>query len=154
MFSLSVPMDNVFGLGNGGYHVYVDEQNDYLVATYGSESMISRQQFWAAPESDLVYFIASWGVLSVVFFAFFLYLIVKSGAILAKSENISLLDRLALYMMLFIIFSGISQDNAGDLVWWVFLACGYGVVIKNNRVSRMMRGRSSEGVVNNSLGHV
>lgn len=75
-FAVSTMTTNLFGLGNGAYHIYAEENNARLLAQFGSELMEFDGVFWIAPESDLVYFIASWGILSVLFFTFFAYIIV------------------------------------------------------------------------------
>jgi hypothetical protein len=29
------------------------------------------------------------------------------------------------------IFMGVSQDNAGMLTWWVYMAAGFGVILRH-----------------------
>ncbi len=127
---------NLFGLGNGGYHIYVEQYQDQLLSMFGSESMIMANSFWAAPESDLVYFIASWGVFSVLFFIYFAIVLVKGTAIFNKPKEILGIEKVLLLMSFVIIFSGISQDNAGSLIWWIYMAGGSGVVLRHLRQSR------------------
>ncbi len=42
------------------------------------------------------------------------------------------------------IFMGISQDNAHSLIWWVYMAAGYGVLLRHRKWSvRVPRDRAS-----------
>lgn len=135
-FAWSAMFENIFGLGNGGYHIYVEQYQDQLVAMFGSESMIRANLFWAAPESDLVYFIASWGIVSVLFFFYFAVLLKKGAVIFHKQKGILHIEKILLLMSFVMIFSGISQDNAGSLNWWIYMAAGSGVVLRHLRQSK------------------
>lgn len=144
MFAWSAMTEYVFGLGNGGYHIYVEQYNDQLVNTFGSEYMLKFGSFWAAPESDLAYFIASWGVLSIVFFVYFAVLLTKGAALFIKSKKLFKIERIILLMSFSMVFSGISQDNAGSLIWWIYIAAGSGVIlrhIRDNKMEKVMQQR-------------
>ena len=132
-FALSTLLSNPFGLGNGGYQLFVENNNDVLVALFGSEMIVKNGLFWAAPESDLVYFIASWGVLSIVFFGFFTYFLLRSGNLLRSRDSFLPIEKTFILMSWMMIFMGISQDNAGGLIWWVYMAAGYGVTLRHQR---------------------
>ena len=82
LFALDTLVKFPLGLGNGGYHLFVEKNNDLIVSLFGSKLMTERGLFWQAPESDLVYFIASWGFLSLVFFLIVMYVIYFSVALL------------------------------------------------------------------------
>ena len=135
-FAWSAMTENIFGLGNGGYHIYVEKHNSEIVALFGSEKMIEINGFWGAPESDLVYFIASWGILSVFFFLYFVYVLIKGVDLFHNNKKLLPIEKAMLLMMFSFIFSGISQDNAGSLVWWVYMAAGSGVVLRQLRESK------------------
>jgi hypothetical protein len=146
MFAWSMMTESWLGLGNGGYHLYVLEYNDKIVSTFGSERMIERNYFWVAPESDLVYFMASWGVLSVFFFAGFVWLLARVARLLSSKVYLYPFERTVLIMSCFMIFSGISQDNSGKLIWWVYLAAGLGILIRHQRRSKFDPAASVVGV--------
>ena len=130
-FAWSAMTSNLFGLGNGGYHGFVQANNDTINAMFGSERMLEYGLFWAAPESDLVYFIASWGIFSVFFFVFFGYILVRGGRVFHRKIGLLPIERLMLLMAGAMIFMGVSQDNAGMLTWWVYLAAGFGVILRH-----------------------
>jgi hypothetical protein len=130
-FAWSVLEDNFFGLGNGAYQWYVENNNDLLVSKFGGYYNIYTNIFWPAPESDLVYFIASWGWLSAVFFIFYFMAILAGSKLLKFNYGLNNLERYFLFMMLALIFMGISEDNAGKLVWWIFMAVGSGIIIRH-----------------------
>jgi len=132
-FAWSIIIANPLGFGNGGYHVFVAENHQMLIGLFGSELMATTGLFWAAPESDLVYFIASWGGLSVIFFTFFGYILLRGGRIFHYTIGLLPIERSMLLMTGIMIFMGISQDNAGELIWWVFMAAGYGVILRYRR---------------------
>ena len=135
-FSWSYMLENIFGLGNGGYHIYVEQHHDQLVAMFGSEQMIQGNYFWVAPESDLAYFIASWGIVSVLFFFYFAVLLKKGAVIFHKQKGILHIEKILLLLSFVMIFSGISQDNAGGLIWWIYMAAGSSVVLRHLRQSK------------------
>jgi hypothetical protein len=137
-FAWSAFSENIFGLGNGGYHIYVEQYQSQLIAIFGSESMIQTNLFWAAPESDLVYFIASWGILSILFFFYFLVILKKGAVIFHKQKEILHIDKILLLMSFLMIFSGISQDNASSLSWWIYIAAGSGVVLRHLHQSKLV----------------
>ena len=130
-FAWITMLSRPLGLGNGGYHVFVAENHDMLIGLFGSKLMAKIGLFWAAPESDLVYFIASWGVFSVLFFAFFGYILLRGGRIFHRAIGLLPIERAMLLMVGIIIFMGISQDNAGELIWWVYMGAGYGVILRH-----------------------
>ncbi len=137
-FSLSTIGTNPFGLGNGGYAVYVEKYNKLLLHSFasgagvGAELMNRRNEFWLAPESDLVYFFASWGILSIPFFSYFIFVLHKGGKLLHRKGVLLPIERLMLLMMAYMVFAGISQDNAGKLLWWIYMASGLGVLLRHN----------------------
>lgn len=147
-FAWSAMTENIFGLGNGGYHVYVAEYETQLVATFGSEIMLKNNMFWTAPESDLVYFIASWGVLSIGFFTFLAVLIFK-GIGLLHTGTLNSVEKIMIVMAMVTILSGISQDNATSLIWWVYVSAGSAVVLRNLYKKKLQK-RSKKFEVNAS----
>ena len=130
-FAFGYTFEHIFGLGNGGYHTYVGTNNDKVVSDYGSDRMLMSGNFWIAPESDLVYFVASWGILSFFFFYLF-YLIINKSANIFHSQNIktTTIEKFLLIMASTIIFMGISEDFAGKLDWFIFLSFGLGIILK------------------------
>jgi hypothetical protein len=89
--------------------------------------------FWVAPESDIAYFTASFGFLSVVFFMLYLY-IIKNGLYAinyykARGDRIFVL--ILLYFILLIV-EGISEDYAGHAGWWIYLAASIGLLSRSN----------------------
>ncbi len=134
-FAFSTLSTMPFGLGNGGYSIFVEKNNELLMKMFANELMIRRGIFWVSPESDLVYFIASWGVLSLIFFSMFVYLLLRGGLVLRTRNHLVLLpiEKILIVMSWLMIFMGISQDNAGKLLWWVFMSTGYGVLLRHMR---------------------
>ena len=132
-FAFGYSSEHFFGLGNGGYHKYVGANNDKIVSNYGSEMMLMSGNFWIAPESDLVYFVASWGIFSFIFFYLFYFIINKSAYIFHSSNNkITTIENILVIMSSTIIFMGISEDFAGKLDWFIFLSFGLGIIIKHS----------------------
>lgn len=126
LYAFDVVMNTPFGLGNGGYSIVVDAFNSDILAQFGASGMTS---FWLAPESDLVYFIASFGVLSLVFFGFYAFLLIKGVGVL-RSIMSHPFEKFLLLGCISFIFSGISQDNAGGMIWWLYMAAGFAVILK------------------------
>jgi len=129
--SLDAMTQNVFGLGNGAYTIYVLENNDMLLRTFGSDLMERHGHFWRAPESDIVYFIASFGIFSIVFFAFLGYLIVKGIHLVYHNNSLFPVERALVIHTVIMIFYGISSDYAGKLTWWIFISILFGIVLRN-----------------------
>lgn len=129
-FAVNAMTENVFGLGNGAYSTYVLENNDRLLTQFGSELMERHGHFWSAPESDLVYFVASWGVLSIIFFGFLGFLIFRAAHLYHYNWFLFPVEKFILIFTVFLIFMGISEDNAGALTWWVFVASIFGVILR------------------------
>ncbi len=130
-FAWSAMTDNLFGLGIGAYHIYVREHNDRLVDLFGSEGMELSEVFWDAPESDIVYFVASWGILSVIFLVLFIKIALSSKNIFHHNSNAYPIEKTILMNMTFMIFMGISQDNAGQLYWWLILSFAIGIMLRH-----------------------
>lgn len=135
LFAFEVLANKPLGLGNGGYHVFVREFNNSILARFGRDDM--GYFFWLSPESDLVYLIASFGWLSLVFFGIFIFLIIKGGAVLRSSKT-SRIEKFLILSSISFIFSGISQYNAGGLVWWIYMAAGIAVLIKCDKKVRLL----------------
>lgn len=134
LFAIDTAFKNPFGLGNGGYHVFVERYNDLIVSRFGSERMLERGEFWLAPESDLVYFIASWGVLSCPFFSLMGYVIYMSVRLIRKHGGMILpVEKLILAFTAVLFIMGISQDNAGGLLWWVYFGAAMGIIERYRR---------------------
>ena len=133
--AFDVLMDSPYGIGNGGYSIYVENNNNWLLAEYGSEAMNKKGLFWLAPESDLVFFIASWGYFSVFFFGFFAVLTSRALYCL-RHKKLKLLpvERVFLAFTVTLIFMGISQDNAGGLTWWIYLGVTVGILLRHKHV--------------------
>jgi len=55
----------------------------------------------------------------------------KSCKLYNNKLYFSSFERLILSMSSFIILCGISQDNAGSLIWWVFISAGFGVLLRH-----------------------
>lgn len=140
-FALYTLRNTIFGLGNGGYSAYVDSSVDVL-SMFGSDKMLASDSFWLAPESDLVYFIASWGVLCLPFFAMFLYALNKGGS-LCHLRSVYPIEKIWILLSWMMIFMGISQDNAGGLVWWIFMSFGFGVLFRHQHSHNMSGGKGS-----------
>lgn len=127
-FAVNAMTENVFGIGNGAYTIYVLENNDRLLAQFGSELMERHGLFWKAPESDLVYFIASWGILSIFFFAFLGFLIFRAAKLYHFEPSLFPIEKFVLVFTVLLVFMGISEDNAGELTWWVFVSSLFGII--------------------------
>ena len=82
LFAISFLKNNIFGIGNGGYHIYVSEMQDILTYKFSSDSKL----FWLAPESDIVYFISSFGILSLVFLLLFTYLFINFSKYIKRKK--------------------------------------------------------------------
>lgn len=135
LFAWSAMTENLFGIGNGAYHLYVQEHNDMLVSQFGSDRMEEKGLFWLAPESDLVYFIASWGVLSIVFYSLFIYMIIKCINYYHHSEDSLPIEKMFYIIVVVFLAMGISQDNAGGLTWWLFMATGVGFILRRGQIA-------------------
>lgn len=135
--AISTAFEKPFGVGNGGYHIFVEANNLQIVGRFGSEKMLETGSFWLAPESDLVYFIASWGLLSLFFFAF-LGWCVTQGTRFIVSRNISPthIEKTVVTFSIIYILMGISQDNAGGIIWWTYLGAATGILIRHRPSSR------------------
>lgn len=125
-FSIDYVLEHPLGLGNGGYHAFIDDNQHIVYAKY---ARVDSKQFARAPESDLAYFLASFGVLSIVFFCFYLYIFTKCARILLKYD-LSRLEKFMILSCFGIILSGISQDNAGSQVWWCYLAAALALAVR------------------------
>jgi hypothetical protein len=144
-FAINEMMTSIFGFGNGGHHFYVEENMRELVFEFGSVQMKENQMFNIAPESDLVYFIGSWGIFSAVFFGFFVHVLLKAGMLFHRCPEITSIERVILMMAVGIIFMGISQDFAGSLIWWVLMASGYGVILRHK--TPFLKSVSSKAII-------
>jgi hypothetical protein len=134
-FAVGYSSEHYFGLGNGGYHIYVAENNDKIVSKYGSDFMLYSGNFWIAPESDLVYFIASWGILSTIFFYVFIKFILRASNLLHFEAKLEPFEKVLLLMSIMIIFMGISEDFAGKLIWFIFLSFGFAVILRQKHLN-------------------
>lgn len=133
--ALDISMNNnPFGLGNGGYHIFVETFNSSIFSKFGKAYMVGAK-FWTGPESDMVYFIASFGILSLVFFGFYVYLLINSMDIL-RSNEVLLIERFLSVMSVLFIFTGISSYNAGMLIWWLYMAGGFAVILRHRKCAR------------------
>lgn len=141
LFALDTLIDQPMGLGNGGYHVVVSNSQELLFAQYATENM---RGFWPSPESTLVYFISSFGVLSAVFFGFYFYLL-NRGRRLLHNKYILLIEKSVLLSCSLVIFAGISQNyvSASGLLWWIYMAAGFGMVARHSSSALRLRGRTA-----------
>ncbi len=116
------------GLGNGGYTPFVLAQADSLFTEYGvwTYGLI---KFPPAPESDIVYFIASFGLLCPVFFLFYVYILNRATHILHSCSPHNF-EKFVLLVAATLIFGGISQDFAGKLAWWTYLGAATGLIFR------------------------
>ena len=131
---------NSFGVGNGGYHFYVAEFGDKLFDKYATGLMLSHGGFWVAPESDLAYFMASFGFLSAVFFLLYLY-IIKYGFHALKYYKIRGYRIFSFIILYFIalILMGISEDYAGTAGWWVYFSASIGLIVRSKSKKPFVR---------------
>jgi len=116
------------GLGNGGYTPFVLARRDSLFSEYGIQAY-GLHWFPLAPESDIAYFIASFGLLCPVFGLLYIYILSNSSYILHSCVP----HRFEVFVLLFavvLIFAGISQDFAGKLGWWTYLGAATGVIFR------------------------
>jgi hypothetical protein len=116
--------DSIFGIGNGGYHVYVLSHPE-LSTIYPDVN-----GFPVAPESDVTYFLASWGVLAGFFIVFYWFILKRGASVLHFSKKILPIEKVFIYMSWLLIFMGLGEDNAGEIIWFIFLALSFGVIIK------------------------
>ena len=120
---------NIFGVGNGGFTIFVNENESFLLNNFGSEKMIAQQSFPNSPESDLVFFISSWGILSFFFFYIILRIIIKSfNLILNYSENVTCVEKLIIASTIILFFMGISEDYNSLVIWWIFAGSSLGII--------------------------
>ena len=130
-FAVSSMTEHIFGIGMGAYHIYVREHNERLLNLFGSDTMIEREVFWDAPESDIVYFIASWGILAVFFFCFLVKICFDSTKVIHWSDNIFPIEKAFLITAIGLIFMGISQDFAGKLQWCIYVPLAIGIILRH-----------------------
>lgn len=134
LFAIDTAFENPFGLGNGGYHVFVEKNNDVIVSRFGSERMLETGSFWLAPESDLAYFFASWGVFSLLFFSIMGYVIYMSVRLIGRHGGmIYPVEKLILAFAAILLIMGISQDNAGGILWWIYFGAAMGIIERYRR---------------------
>jgi len=135
VFSFEYLQENIFGIGNGGYHIYVIQHQQELFARY-QEYMTRQNHFYVAPETDIAYFVGSFGLLSLAFFSIYLYILFKGKKIITKL-NIANFEKYLILYMVYLIFAGIAQDNAVSLVWWIYLSASFGVIFKYQSIARL-----------------
>ena len=133
--SVSTLFSKPLGIGNGGYTQFIEDNEAWILPQFGSDLQLAQDAFWKAPESDLVYLFASWGILAVFFFAFYARLL-WSGQTILRIRNLQPIERALIFVSWVMIFMGISQDNAGSIVWWVYMAAAYGVILRHRSVIR------------------
>jgi len=120
---------NILGIGNGGFANFVNENQFFLLNNFGSEKMIAQKTFPNSPESDLIFFISSWGILSLFFFYIILRIIIKSfNLLLNYSENITCVEKLLITSTIILFFMGISEDFNSLVVWWIFAGTSLGII--------------------------
>jgi len=120
---------NILGIGNGGFANFVNENQFFLLNNFGSEKMIAQKTFPNSPESDLIFFISSWGILSLFFFYIILRIIIKSfNLLLNYSENITCVAKLLITSTIILFFMGISEDFNSLVVWWIFAGTSLGII--------------------------
>jgi hypothetical protein len=136
MFALETSRRHPWGVGNGGYTPYVLSQANLLVSEYAVREY-GLVRFPPAPESDIVYFIASFGLLSPVFFVFCGY-ILSSGLRLVQRCHVSRFEVFLLAFAAIMILGGVSQDFAGKLTWWTYLGAATGIIFRYRTASRMV----------------
>ena len=91
--------------------------------------MIATGEFWLAPESDLVYLIASWGLLSLFFF-YVIFFAISSSFKLFPSIPLgsNIYNKFILLSGTVILLMGISQDNMTYLTWWFYFGATLGTI--------------------------
>lgn len=127
-FSWDVLQNTIFGLGNGGYHIYTLSHPE-LTLEYSAKG-----GFPIAPESDPTYFLASWGILSIFFFLFYWFLLSQGSRALKSSKKMMPVERVFIYMSWVFIFMGIGEDAAGALPWFVFMGLSFGTILRHKRM--------------------
>lgn len=130
-FALDVASRHLMGIGNGAYSIYVAKNNSSILSSHGSMQMIKEGAFWGAPESDISYYIASWGILSIFFFIFSSWLIYCCIRLVSsRAKSLFAVERLIMTTASLLLLMGIFQDIAGSLIWWTFTSAALGICLR------------------------
>ena len=115
--------NHIFGIGNGGYTNYVNDNIIFLTDTF------RRNGYWTAAESDIVYYIASWGVLSLVFILLSIYIVFMTTFLLVHNGHLlKEIDKIIITTTSILILMGISQDYAFQIVWFIYVGFSLGII--------------------------
>jgi len=132
-FALDVGSRHLMGIGNGAYSIYVAKNNSSILSRHGSMQMITEKAFWGAPESDISYYIASWGILSIFFFIFSSWLIYCCIRLISsRARSLFAVEKLILTTASLLLLMGIFQDIAGSLIWWTYTSAALGICLRTN----------------------
>lgn len=122
LFVLNNLKTSLFGLGIGGYHIYTQANKELLNNTYGVDN------FFEAPESDVVFFLGTFGLIGIFIIFFFFKKIFFFLFNIKQYENEKLIF---LLIFSFTVLIGIGEDNAVSLIYWLFIGFGY-LINKSN----------------------
>jgi hypothetical protein len=136
LVSLDILSQNIFGVGVGGYEKYVLEAS-YLLEKYGNELQLKVGYFWRSPESDLVNFIASWGVLGFIIYIFLIRILHQCFKLLSDNKIKYTFDKLIIYFYMYLIFAGITSFKSNWVIWWLTFGLVSGVIYRINRDSNI-----------------
>jgi hypothetical protein len=131
-FAIHSMTENIFGYGNGGYHFAADQFNSEIHTSTPSNALLSQGANWRSPESMVVYFIGSFGVLSIPIFILLLVFLIFGFRCL-RILNLCKVEKFILYYNFLMIISGIGSYNVNNALWWAFLGAGWGVILRRNK---------------------
>ena len=74
------------------------------------------------------------GCIVSLLFSVFTHTCYLSGRKLLRIRSLHPIEKTLILMSWLMIFMGISQDNAGSLIWWFYMAAGYGVILRHRSI--------------------
>jgi hypothetical protein len=128
-FAFHSMTENIFGYGNGGYHIAAEQFGGEIHTSTPSNALLRHGAGWPSPESSIVYFIGSFGVLSIPIF-FFLLVYFVLGLRCLRIYNLTNIEKFILYSNFITLISGFGNYNASGALWWAFLGAGWGVILR------------------------
>ncbi len=136
-FAFHSMTENIFGYGNGGYHFATDQFDSEMHSSTPSIALLSKGASWRSPESMVVYFIGSFGVLSIPIFILLLVFLIFGFRCL-RILNLCKVEKFILYYNFLTIISGVGSYNVNNALWWAFLGAGWGVILRRNKEIKLI----------------
>lgn len=137
--ALNVPMHHPLGVGIGGYGTWITTNSEDLTATYIPQSWPGGFEMWSAPETDIAFFVISWGFASVMFALLYMFLFLRLARVVKASVQGRRTARgFVALASLVVLAHSVSQDFAGSLIWWIAVGTALGLVARDASMSRYL----------------